>query len=99
MWQVRFMIRAYRPRARGRPRLSVGPSSANAVETRRSSPFQCRSGRDSAFAIAELSTFSTSRATARFENARIVSASGTERPRIRSVTSRALRALECTHLA
>jgi hypothetical protein len=38
-------------------------------------------------------------ATARCENARIVRASGTERPRMRSVTSRALRALECTHFA
>ena len=66
---------------------------------KRSSPFQCRSGRDSAFATAERSTFSTSCATARVENARIVRASGTERPRMRSVMSRALRALERTYFA
>src|SRR5437868_234427 len=93
------MMRPTRPRARARWRFRVGPSSAKAVTITRSSPFQCRSGRDSAFATADRSTFSTSSATARFENARMVRASGTERPRMRSVTSRALRALECTYFA
>jgi hypothetical protein len=46
-----------------------------------------------------LSTFSTSRAIARCEKARIVLASGTLRPRIWSVTSRALRADDRTHFA
>ena len=99
MWHERFMIGPTRPRARARWRFSVGPSSTYAVTMYRSSPFQCRSGRDSAFATAERSTFSTSSATARVENARIVRASGTERPRMRSVMSRALRALECTYFA
>ena len=99
MWHVRLKILPARPRARACQRFSVGPSSAYAVTTTRSSPFQCRSGRDSAFATAERSTFSTSFATARCEKARIVRASGTERPRMRSVTSRALRALDPTRFA
>ena len=37
-WQVRFLIRFTRPRARGFQRLSVGPSSAYAASTTRSSP-------------------------------------------------------------
>src|SRR5581483_11945131 len=64
-----------------------------------SSPSQRRFGFDSAFAIALRSTFSTSRATARGENARMVRASGTVRPRSWSTTSRALRAETCTYFA
>ena len=33
MWQVRLRMRVARPRARGRQRLSVGPSSAKQAET------------------------------------------------------------------
>src|SRR5207245_1490040 len=72
MWHVRLWIRATRPRARARQRFIVGPSSAYAAETTMSSGFRpARSTRDSAFATAEFSTFSTSRAIARCENARI----------------------------
>jgi len=54
MWQVRLRIRYARPCARGRNRLSVGPSSTNASLTRRASG----SSRSlfSAFAIALAST-------------------------------------------
>jgi hypothetical protein len=45
----------------------------------------------SAFATAEESTFSTSRAASRVMNARIVRASGTVRPRIWSATIIAFR--------
>ena len=37
MWQVRLRMRVARPRARGRQRLSVGPSSAKQAETKSSS--------------------------------------------------------------
>jgi hypothetical protein len=97
MWQVRLRMRATRPRARGRQRFIVGPSSAYAAATKSSSP--TRPWLASAFATAERSTFSMSFATARWVNASTVLASGTLRPRRCSVTSRALRADERTHLA
>ena len=37
MWQVRLRMRVARPRARGRQRFSVGPSSAKHAETNRAS--------------------------------------------------------------
>ena len=40
MWHIRFRIWAARPRARGRQRLIVGPSSTYAVFTIRSSPIR-----------------------------------------------------------
>src|SRR4029078_9127832 len=43
MWQVRFLIRFTRPRARARQRLSVGPSSAYVSSTTSSFPWiPCR---------------------------------------------------------
>src|SRR5215212_8404343 len=92
MWHVRLWMRATRPRARARQRLIVGPSSMYAAETTRSSPLQFRFGCVSAFATAERRTFSISRAAARCVNASTVRASGTLRPRMCSVTTRALRA-------
>ena len=89
IWQVRFLIRATRPRARARQRLSVGPEPTVAVRTYSSSP--SRPWLASAFATADVSTFSTSRAASRVMKARIVLASGTVRPRICSATSCALR--------
>jgi len=71
MWHIRLWMLDARPRARARKRFSVGPSSTYAVTMTRSSPFQCRSGRDSAFATADRSTFSTSSATARVENGHV----------------------------
>src|SRR3954471_21268407 len=53
----------------------------------------------SALATAERSTFSTSRAAARWVKASTVRASGTLRPRMWSATSRALRGDIRTHLA
>src|SRR4051794_24153483 len=53
----------------------------------------------SAFAIALRSTFSTSFAAARWLNARIVRASGIERPRMWSTTRRAFRGEVCTYFA
>src|SRR6059058_3447547 len=92
-------MRATRPRARARQRLIVGPSSIYAAETTRSSPDQFRFGFDSAFATAERSTFSISRAAARWVNASTVRASGTLRPRMCCATSLALRGDMRTHLA
>ena len=97
MWHVGFWIRTARPRARARQRFITGPSSTKAAETIRSSP--SRLWLASAFATAERSTFSISRAAARCVNASTVRASGTERPRMCSTTRRALRGDVCTHLA
>ena len=90
MWQVRLRIRFTRPRARGRQRLSVGPSSATAVRTNRSStswPLLF-----SALAIADASTLPASRAAALVWKARMVVASAADLPRMCSSTRRALRA-------
>src|SRR5439155_13263503 len=94
---VRFRMRAARPRARARQRLSTGPSSTKAAFTTRSSPIRLWFA--SAFATAERSSFSTSRAAARSVNASTVRASGTVRPRMCSTTSRALRGEIRTHFA
>src|SRR5829696_3898019 len=80
-----------RPMARGCTRFSDGPPSAMAWCTRRLSRSRtwwlC-----SALATAERSTFSMRRAAARGVYESVASASPTERPRIWSRTSRALRA-------
>ena len=90
MWQVRLRMRATRPRARGAPALQrralVGVRGCRRRARRRSRPWFA-----SAFATAERSTFSMSRATARCVKASTVRASGTLRPRMCSSTSRALR--------
>src|SRR5215472_6068486 len=74
-----------RPYARGRNRLSVGPSSTQARATTRFSGIACFS---SALAIAEFRTFASVRLGASGENARIRRASSTWRPRIRSIERR-----------
>ena len=66
MWHVRLWIGVARPRARGRKRFSVGPSSTRISETRISSP--TRSWLFSAFAAADSISFWMSRATPRGEN-------------------------------
>src|SRR5262249_35753217 len=90
-WLVRCLIENARPIARGCTRLRTGPPSAYAWTTRRSSRLRtwwlC-----SAFATAERSTFSTSRAAARGVYSSVASASATALPRIWSRTSRAFRA-------
>src|SRR5688572_6810481 len=78
-----------RPCARGRKRLRVGPSSAVASTTVRSSI--SRSWLFSAFAAALLTTFSTSRAAPWGMNVRFATASVAGRPTIARVTRRALR--------
>src|SRR5919201_183823 len=62
----------------------IGPSSTYAAEITSRAP--TIPGVASAFATAERSTFSTSRAAARGVNARIVRASGTLRPRMSCAT-------------
>jgi hypothetical protein len=94
---MRLRICAARPRARGRQRLIVGPSSTYTVFTTRSSPIRLWFA--SALATAERRSLSISRAAARSLNASIVRASGTVRPRMCSTTSRALRGVIRTHFA
>src|SRR5579875_2550547 len=96
-WLVRFRIRVARPIARGRKRLIVGPSSACAALTTRSSPTS--SWLCSALATADSSSLLQSRAIALGVTARIARASSTDLPRMWSHTSRALRALERTYFA
>src|SRR6185503_6199590 len=96
-WLVRLRMRVARPMARGRKRLSVGPSSAVTAKTRRSSPMS--SWLCSALAIADSSSLLQSRATARGVCARIARASCTDLPRMWSHTRRALRAEVRTYLA
>src|SRR6185503_17852183 len=96
-WLVRLRMRVARPMARGRNRLSVGPSSAVTANTNRSSPIS--SWLCSALAIADSSTLLQSRATARGVCARIARASCTDLPRMWSHTRRALRAEVRTYLA
>src|SRR5439155_26221437 len=97
VWHVRFLVRATRPRPRARQRFKVGPSSTTAARTKSASPSSPWFA--SAFATAEASTFSTSRAAARDVKASTARASGTLRPRMCSATTRALRADVRTHLA
>ena len=87
MCVVRFSMRLARPRARGRQRLIVTPSSANASCTMSSSGE--RPWLASALATAERSTSSMSLATARFEYSSSARASSTFLPRMCASTSRA----------
>src|SRR3954452_21827264 len=95
--EVRLRIRVARPMARGRKRLSVGPSSACTDSIRSSSPTS--SWLCSALATADSSSFSHGLAAPRGVNARIARASTTSLPRMWSHTSRALRADVRTYLA
>src|SRR6185312_14749127 len=79
-WLVSLRMRVARPMARGRNRLSVGPSSALTANTRSSSPIS--SWLCSALAIADSSSLLQSRATARGVCARIARASCTDLPRM-----------------
>ena len=97
MWHVRLRMRVARPRARGRKRRSVGPSSAKQARTNSSSA-SC-SSLCTALATALASTLRMSWATSRVVNCRISSARRTSRPRIRSRTSRALEAEPRRYLA
>src|SRR5205823_11232661 len=87
MWQVRLRIRYARPCARGRNRLSVGPSSTYASATRSESG----SSRSlfSALAIALASTLYTGSLAACGANCSTVSASFAGRPRTRLTIRRA----------
>ena len=97
MWHVRLRMRVARPRARGRKRRSVGPSSAKQASTNSSSA-SC-SSLCTALATALARTLRMSLATSRVVNCRISSARRTSRPRIRSRTSRALDAEPRRYLA
>ena len=97
MWQVRLRMRVARPRARGRKRRSVGPSSAKQARTNSSSA-SC-SSLCTALATALASTLRMSWATSRVVNCRISSARRTSRPRIRSRTTRAFEAEPRRYLA
>ncbi len=77
-----------RPRARGRKRRMVRPSSAQHADTTSSSAIW--SSLCSALAMAERSSFRTTCAASRSENRRICSALRTSAPRMRSSTARAL---------
>src|SRR6266536_1312471 len=88
MWQVRLRIRYARPCARGRKRLSVGPSSTNASLT--SSESGSSRSLFSALAIALASTLYTGSLACCGANCSTVSASFAGRPRTRLTTRRAL---------
>ena len=88
--EVRLRIRVARPMARGRKRLSVGPSSACTAAIFSSSPTS--SWLCSALATADSSSLSHGLAAARGVKARMARASATSLPRMWSHTSRALRA-------
>ena len=88
MWQVRLRMRVARPRARGRHRLIVVPSSAKQAETNSSSGSS--SSLCSALATAERSSLPTRMAASRSVKRRMSSASPTGLSRIRSSTSRTL---------
>ncbi len=68
-WQVRLRIRVARPRARGRQRLSVVPSSAKQADTNSSSGSMPSLWK--AFAAAECSTLPITVATSRSQYSRI----------------------------
>src|SRR3954454_20033929 len=95
--EVRLRIRVARPMARGRKRLSVGPSSAWTSRMRSSSPTS--SWLCSALATADSSSLLQALAAPRGVNARIARASLTSLPRMWSHTRRALRADVRTYLA
>ena len=95
IWLVRFMIGVARPIAAEPNRFRVWPSFTIAYRTRRrstSSGSFFRSAFCSQLATADLSTLWICLAARFFENFRIAYASGTARPRIRSITRRILRA-------
>src|SRR3954469_2445016 len=95
--EVRLRMRVARPIARGRNRLSVGPSSATTEWIRSSSPTS--SWLFSALEIADSSSLLQAFAAPRDVRARIARAWGTSLPRMWSQTSRALRAEVRTYLA
>src|SRR5215470_10978505 len=88
MWLVRLRMRKARPWARGRIRLSVGPSSTYALDTMRLSGSRARLF--SALAIALARTLATGALAACGANRRTASASCAVRPLISSTTLRAL---------
>src|SRR5699024_1514092 len=90
MWLVRLLILEAELFARGRQRFFVGPSFTNASITTMlagSNPLLC-----SAFAIADINTFSTAGDDERGVFFKIAIASPTVLLRIKSTTKRALRA-------
>src|SRR5690606_39264143 len=92
MWLVRFRIRPARPWARGRNRLSVGPSSPNAsamTSSFSSNEAFARSAFTRAFALALRTTLSTGSPAACGAKLSTVTASEACLPRIRSTTRRA----------
>ena len=89
-WDVRLRMRVARPIARGRYRLSVGPSSAWIEWIFSSSPTS--SWLCSALAIADSRSFSHGLAAPRGVKDRIARACSTSLPRMWSQTRRALRA-------
>src|SRR3954463_497285 len=89
MWVIGLWIGKYRPCARGRPRLIVGPSFASASATTRSSAD--RVWVFSAFATALLSTRATSSAACCGMKRSAAAASSTGLPWMADVTSRAFR--------
>src|SRR6478735_3407883 len=89
MWVMGLWMGNARPCALGRKRLIVGPSSATASRTIRSSADRLRLF--SAFAVALLSTRATSLAAVCGMNRRAAAASSTGMPLIASVMSRAFR--------
>src|SRR6201996_3822805 len=97
MWLVRLFIRYPRPRARGRNRLSVGPSSTYARETQ-SMP-RSRPPMWSALAIALASTLPTVSLAACGANWSTACAWSAGSPRIRSTTRRAFIGVTRTYRA
>src|SRR5215472_1025704 len=97
MWLVRLLMRYPRPCARGRKRLSVGPSSTHARRTQ-SMP-RSRPPMWSALAIALASTLPTGSLAACGENSRTACAWSAGSPRIRSTTRRAFRGVTRTYRA
>src|ERR1700753_1626124 len=87
MWLVRLLIRYPRPCARGRNRLSVGPSSTYALETQ-SMPLS-RPAMWSALAMALARTLPTVSLAACGANCSTACAWSAGSPRIRSTTRRA----------
>src|SRR5437763_2780106 len=83
-------MRVARPRARGRQRLSVGPSSAKQAETYSSSAATGCSWWCSPLAMADPSTLPTTVAASRSLSRRVSTARSASRPRMRSRTSRTL---------
>src|SRR6185312_5247208 len=89
MWVIGLWMANARPWARGRNRLIVGPSSARASTTTRSSADML--WLFSALAVALLSTAATSRAACWGMNRRYAAASSTGLPVMALVTSPILR--------